>query len=68
VEDPLVAAVYAYELRLADEICSTGRLTAEYELATGDELSVAGLMARVEELTWADGELRLLLAPVAPYP
>jgi hypothetical protein len=49
VDDARVGAAYAYELRRGDEILSTGRLTAEQELAPGDELTVAGV-AQVEAL------------------
>ena len=40
--------VYAYELRRGDEIVSTGRLTVERAIATGDEVVVAGVVGRVE--------------------
>jgi hypothetical protein len=63
VDDALVGAAYAYELRRGEEILSTGRLTAEHELARGDEVTVAGIVARVEELSWVNGESRLMLQP-----
>jgi hypothetical protein len=59
-----VAQAYAYELRRGEEILSTGRLTAEHEVAPGDEIILAGIVARVDELGWADGEPRLTLEPV----
>jgi hypothetical protein len=58
-----MATAYAYELRRGEEILSTGRLLADEELVRGDEVTVGAIAARVEELTWADGELRLVLAP-----
>jgi hypothetical protein len=56
-----VPTAYAYELRRGEDTFSTGRLTAERELAPGDELTVAGVVARVKEVGWADGEQRLTL-------
>lgn len=56
-----VGAAYACELRRGDEILSTGRLTAEQELAPGDEMKVAVIVAHVEALSWANGERRLML-------
>lgn len=56
-----MGAAYAYELRRGEEIFSTGRLTAERELSPGDEVTVAGLVAHVEELSWGNGEPRLIL-------
>ena len=58
-----MATAYAYELRRGEEIVATGRLTAEDELAPGDELTLAGVIARVEELSWTNGEPRLMLQP-----
>ena len=58
-----VATAYAYELRSGEKIISTGRLTAEHELGPGDQVTVAGIVARVEELSWANGEPRLILQP-----
>jgi hypothetical protein len=63
VDDARVGAAYAYELRRGDEILSTGRLTTEQELAPGDEVTVAGIVAHVEALSWANGEPRLMLEP-----
>lgn len=63
VDDARVGAAYVYELRRGDEILSTGRLTAEQELAPGDEVTVAGIVAHVEALSWANGEPRLMLEP-----
>jgi hypothetical protein len=60
----LVGAAYAYELRQGDRILSTGRLTMDYELVPGDEVTVAGIVASVNELGWVGGESRLLLEPV----
>jgi hypothetical protein len=57
---PLVVA-FACELRRGEEILSTGRLTIEQELAPGDELTIAGIPALVDEIGWVDGESRLLL-------
>jgi hypothetical protein len=59
-----VARAYAYELRSGELILSTGLLTAEQELAPGDEITLAGVVARVEELGWVNGEPRLMLQPV----
>lgn len=59
-----VARVYAYELQRGGVILSTGVLTADQELAPGDEITLAGVVARVEDLGWADGEPRLMLEPV----
>jgi hypothetical protein len=39
-------------------------LTAEQEPAPGDEITLAGFVARVEELGWVNGEPRLMLQPV----
>jgi hypothetical protein len=61
--DPLMGVAYAYELRRDDEVLSTGRLTTEGEVGTGDELALAGILARVEELGWVNGEARLTLRP-----
>jgi hypothetical protein len=58
---PAVATAYAYELRRGEDILSTGRLTAENDVALGDELTVAGVVARVKEVGWTDGERRLML-------
>jgi hypothetical protein len=63
VDDARVGAAYACELRRGDEILSTGRLTAEQELAPGDEVTVAGIVAQVEALSWVNGEPRLMLGP-----
>jgi hypothetical protein len=60
---PLVGAAYAYELRRGEEVVSTGRLMADDELAIGEKLMIAGILARVEEVTWLEGDLRLLLQP-----
>ena len=59
-----VGAAYAYELRQSGQVVSTGRLTMEDQLALGDELTVAGIVASVTELRWVGGESRLLLEPV----
>jgi hypothetical protein len=56
-----VATAYAYELRRGEHTISTGRLTAERELSPGDELTVAGVLARVKEIGWANRERRLML-------
>jgi hypothetical protein len=60
-----VGAAYAYELRQSGQVVSTGRLTMEDQLAPGDELTVAGVLASVTELRWVGGESRLLLEPVS---
>lgn len=60
----VVGAAYAYELRRGDQVLSTGRLTMDEELAPGDEVTVAGIVALVNELGWVGGESRLLLEPV----
>jgi hypothetical protein len=36
---------------------------ADDELAIGEQLMIAGILARVEEVTWLEGDLRLLLQP-----
>lgn len=59
-----VGAAYAYELRQSGQVVSTGRLTMEDQLALGDELTVAGILASVTELRCVGGESRLLLEPV----
>jgi hypothetical protein len=64
---PAVATAYAYELRRGEDTVSTGRLTTEREHAPGDELTVAGIVARVKEVGWANGERRLMLEE-APRP
>jgi hypothetical protein len=56
-----VATAYAYELRHGVTIVSTGRLMAEGEVLVGEEVTVAGVLAHVNEIVWADGERRLLL-------
>jgi hypothetical protein len=61
VDHTLVGAAYAYELRCGEEIFSTGRLTVERELLPGDEVTVAGVVAQVEELSWGNGEPRVIL-------
>jgi hypothetical protein len=63
VDDALVGAAYAYELRRGGEILATGRLTAEHALAPGDEVTVAGIVAQVKDLSWVNGEARLMLQP-----
>jgi hypothetical protein len=60
----VVGAAYAYELRQGDQVLSTGRLTLDDALAPGDEVTVAGIVALVNELAWVGGESRLLLEPV----
>jgi hypothetical protein len=60
----VVGAAYAYELRQGDQVLSTGRLTMDDELVPGDEVTVAGIVALVNEMAWVDGESRLLLEPV----
>ena len=57
-----VSADYAYELRRGEEIVATGRLLLEGDVSLGDELTLAGFRARVEELAWAAGESRLVLS------
>jgi hypothetical protein len=52
VDDARVGVAYAYELRRGDEILSTGRLTAERELAPGDEVAVASFLASVKEVVF----------------
>jgi hypothetical protein len=59
-----VAQAYAYELRRGEEVLSTGWLTAEHEVTPGDEIALAGIVARVDEVAWADGQPRLRLKPV----
>ena len=59
-----VGAAYAYELRQGNQVLSTGRLTMDDELAPGDEVTVAGIVASVNEMAWVAGESRLLLEPV----
>lgn len=49
-----MATANAYELRRGEDILSTGRLTAEHDVAPGDELAVAGVVARVKEVGWTD--------------
>ena len=61
VVDDAVVAAYAYELRQGDEVISTGRLTTEEDVALGDPVSVAGVLAFVKDMIWSDGEPRLLL-------
>ena len=57
-----VSADYTYELRRGEEIVATGRLLLEDDVSLGDELTLAGFRARVEELAWAAGESRLVLS------
>jgi len=57
-----VTVAYAYELRGGDEIVATGRLLLDEDASLGDELTLAGIRAYVEELAWAEGEPRLVLA------
>ena len=59
----VVGAAYAYELRRGEKLLSTGRLTSEEQLLPGDEVTIAGILARVQELSWVDGEVRLFLQP-----
>lgn len=63
-----MGAAYAYELRLGEEIFSKGRLAVERELSPGDEVTVAGVVAHVEELSWGDGEPRLILRATLRLP
>jgi hypothetical protein len=63
-DDARVVVACAYELRRGDEILSTGRLTAEQELAPGDEVAVASVLASVTEVVFQNGEARLILEPV----
>jgi hypothetical protein len=60
----VVGAAYAYELRQDDQVLSTGRLTMDDALAPGDEVTVARIVALVNELTWVGGKSRLLLEPL----
>ena len=62
-----MTTAYVYELRRGDDIVSTGRLTAERDLGPGDELAVAGVVARVKEVAWTNGERRLMLEE-PPHP
>jgi hypothetical protein len=64
VDDWVVGVAYAYELRRGDQVLSTGRLTMDDELMPGDEVTVAGVVALVNELAWVGGESRLLLEPL----
>jgi hypothetical protein len=61
----LMGMAYAYELRRGEEVLSTGRLMTEGELGRGDELALAGILTRVDELGWVNGEVRLILRPAS---
>jgi hypothetical protein len=58
-----VARQYSYELHESGETLATGWLTIEGEVERGDELIVAGTVARVADVAWANGAARLLLEP-----
>jgi hypothetical protein len=62
---PGVRVAYAYELRRAEEILSTGHLTAEQELAPGDQVAVAGILVSVKEVVARTGGVRLIPKPVS---
>jgi hypothetical protein len=49
--DGVVGVAYAYELRRGDQVLSTGRLTMDDELGPGDEVTVAGVVTLVTDLT-----------------
>ena len=60
--DNLQSFPYLYELRRGEEVVSTGHLSAERPLATGDSVSVAGVLATVVEILYESGfEPRLIL-------
>jgi hypothetical protein len=66
VDYAAVTAAYAYELRRGAEIFSTGRLIAEHDLSQGDDVAVAGVVAKVVEISWSNGERRLILQAAVP--
>jgi hypothetical protein len=59
--DYSAVGTYAYELRRGDEILSTGRLTFDHRVSPGDKVTVAGVVAELQELSWTDREPRLIL-------
>ena len=61
-DSPPVAKQYSYELHEGEQTLATGWLTSE-EVRPGDEVSVAGVVARVTDVAWANGTARLLLEP-----
>lgn len=60
-----MAAQYAYELWSGENIFATGRLVVEHDFERGDEVRVAGIVARVKDVSWANGEPRLILQPTS---
>jgi hypothetical protein len=58
---PPVARQYSYELHEGDVVLATGWLTSDDDVQAGDELVVAGLIARVAEIRWTNDAFRLLL-------
>jgi hypothetical protein len=63
--DTYVAGVpeYVYELRRADEVLATGRLSDARSFEIGDEVEIAGWVGIVREVlaTAPSGELRLIV-------
>jgi hypothetical protein len=49
-------------VRCGDEIVATGRLLVDDDVRLGDELTLAGFRARVEEFAWTAGESRLVVS------
>jgi hypothetical protein len=56
-----VARQYSYELHEGEETLATGWLTSDDDVQPGDELVVAGLIARVAGIRWTNDAFRLLL-------
>jgi hypothetical protein len=58
-----VAKQYSYELHEGEATLATGWLTSEEEVEPGDEVAVAGVVARVTHVSWINGVARLVLKP-----
>jgi hypothetical protein len=62
-DSPPVAKQYSYELRAGEEMVATGWLTSDEAVEPGDDLLIAGIVARVADVAWTNGAARLVLEP-----
>jgi len=62
-DSPPVAKQYSYELHDGDQTLATGWLTSDEKVEAGDEVTIAGVVARVADVAWTNGGVRLLLEP-----
>jgi hypothetical protein len=62
-DSPLVAKQYLYELHDGAQTLAIGWLTSDEKVEAGDEVTIAGVVARVAGVAWTNGGVRLLLEP-----